>query len=114
MTMDHFNVVISRLLFDCFYLTSPVHLSSFYLHHPSALFSLFTQVFRYLMMEDLPFFWDAWDVMIYSQYKFKYIDPPLSSVSCQVVTQSPLRGCLRYEFSLSASSSAVMEISLDC
>ncbi|KAG2190749.1 hypothetical protein INT46_003001, partial [Mucor plumbeus] len=55
-------------------------------------------VFR--MYEDIPLFWDAWDVEIYHLEKFKTIEEG----SVQILEQGPLRGSLLIEKKLSSTS----------
>lgn len=54
----------------------------------------------YKMYEDVPLFWDAWDVEIYHLEKFKVVEQG----SVQILEQGPLRCSLLIEKQLSATS----------
>ncbi|GAA5797506.1 hypothetical protein HPULCUR_002894 [Helicostylum pulchrum] len=54
----------------------------------------------YKMYEDVPLFWDAWDVEIYHMEKFKVVEQG----SVQILEQGPLRCSLLIEKQLSATS----------
>jgi alpha-mannosidase len=66
---------------------------------------------RFVLFEDLPFFWDAWDVMIYHTEKRKDILGDTASV--EIIEKGPLRVSFRVKYKIGDQSSIVQIISLD-
>jgi len=65
---------------------------------------------QFMVFEDIPFFWDAWDCMIYHQHKYKYIG---GATSVTIVEKGPLRVGLNINFSISESSTIKQVVYLD-
>eukprot|EP01116_Phalansterium_solitarium_P008232 TRINITY_DN2178_c0_g1_i3.p1 TRINITY_DN2178_c0_g1~~TRINITY_DN2178_c0_g1_i3.p1 ORF type:complete len:1036 (+),score=353.53 TRINITY_DN2178_c0_g1_i3:2026-5133(+) len=64
---------------------------------------------QFVMFEDIPMYWDAWDVDVYHLEKPKFIQ----GGQLHVQDKGPLRASLRLELSLSDASRLVQVISLD-
>eukprot|EP00698_Gefionella_okellyi_P018951 TRINITY_DN5750_c0_g1_i1.p1 TRINITY_DN5750_c0_g1~~TRINITY_DN5750_c0_g1_i1.p1 ORF type:complete len:1038 (+),score=216.96 TRINITY_DN5750_c0_g1_i1:115-3228(+) len=65
---------------------------------------------RFVLFDDVPFFWDAWDTFVYHEEKWQ--DIPTRVVG--VVEEGPLRVAVRIEAQISAKSVLSQVISLDC
>ena len=65
---------------------------------------------RFVMYDDVPFYWDAWDIMVYHLQTRKVI--PHNNVRSRILEAGPLRVSLLVEWDISAVSSVQQKISL--
>jgi alpha-mannosidase len=66
---------------------------------------------RFILFEDIPFYWDAWDVMIYHKDKGRYIDEVTSEL--KIRENGPLRVSADIEYKISDVSTIKQTIILD-
>jgi len=72
---------------------------------------------RFMLYDDIPLFWDAWDVMIYHLEKGKEISPTLTpgtttSFKGKIIESGPLRAVVQFEHKIGESSHLTQQISL--
>jgi len=66
---------------------------------------------RFVLFEDIPFYWDAWDVMIYHKDKFVYIEEIISELT--IKESGPLRVTAEISYKISDVSHIKQTIILD-
>lgn len=64
-----------------------------------------------VLYDDVPFFWDAWDVELYHLQKRESV---AVASSIRIVEAGPLRATLELTFQLSSLSTLTQRVSLDC
>lgn len=68
---------------------------------------------RFVMFEDVPFFWDAWDVEIYHTEKPVAIVGYEQEGNAKILENSPLRVSLEVKLAISQNSTITQKIALD-
>ena len=66
---------------------------------------------HFVLYDDVPFFWDAWDVELYHLQKRESVP---AATSIRIVECGPLRATLELAFQLSSLSTLTQRVSLDC
>ncbi|VDK83362.1 unnamed protein product [Litomosoides sigmodontis] len=64
---------------------------------------------QFVIFDDVPLFWDAWDVMDYHMETREVIDSDSEAV---LIRNTPLEACIRVEFAINGKSSLVQHISI--
>jgi alpha-mannosidase len=66
---------------------------------------------HFVLFDDRPNAWDAWDVDVFHLEKRKEVQ---GAVRAEVLEQGPLRAMIRFEYQLSSASSLMQTVSLTC
>uniref|UniRef100_A0A6B2KX21 alpha-mannosidase n=1 Tax=Arcella intermedia TaxID=1963864 RepID=A0A6B2KX21_9EUKA len=67
---------------------------------------------QFVLYDDMPFFWDAWDVFIYHQHKRRNVSHDLNSV--KIIENGPLRVAISFSCTISQNSNIQQTVYLDC
>jgi alpha-mannosidase len=69
---------------------------------------------RFMLYEDIPFFWDAWDTELYHREKGRCVSEDQSKVHMEVAMKGPLLVSLNRVIQISPQSTVHQVISLSC
>jgi hypothetical protein len=64
---------------------------------------------RFVLFEDLPFYWDAWDVEVYHLEKKRYVE---GAATARIIEAGPLRVAVEFTVALSPRSKLAQVVSL--
>eukprot|EP00475_Leptophrys_vorax_P043373 TRINITY_DN8337_c0_g1_i1.p1 TRINITY_DN8337_c0_g1~~TRINITY_DN8337_c0_g1_i1.p1 ORF type:complete len:907 (+),score=227.97 TRINITY_DN8337_c0_g1_i1:74-2722(+) len=65
----------------------------------------------FVLFEDIPLYWDAWDVELYHLQKFNLIG---NAFEYSVIETGPLRSTIQFKWKISETSSILQQVSLSC
>ncbi len=68
----------------------------------------------FVLLEDLPFFWDAWDIMPYALEKPLMLSPPDATIRVAVIEQHPLRAVISVSIDRIGKASSLQQNIILC